>query len=349
MRRRATARGAPSSPRRASRTTCVRWPRLAPGGLGRRRTPRTRGGRRLPRRAPRPARSCRSGTRRRRPARADRSRRARDRPIGQPPPAPYTDARMIDTEKYAAATVVSRRDLATDLWVVRIRPDVRAPVPSRPVRDPGPGAGRPHRRAPVLDRLGPGRGRDRALHRARPRGRAVRPAPRRAHRREHAGAQALQGPVPQGRACGRSAPPLRRHRHRDRALRQHPAQSAAAPAGAGSGPPTSPCLLSRGRAGPRSSATRRSSATSTRRCDWFTYVPTISRPWDEPEWTGETGRVEDVMRKHADAAGLVPGSGADLPLRSPRDDHQRSRDHAPPRIRRQGHPRRTILARLRRR
>ena len=34
---------------------------------------------------------------------------------------------MIDTEKYAAATVVSRRDLATDLWVVRIRPDCELP------------------------------------------------------------------------------------------------------------------------------------------------------------------------------------------------------------------------------
>jgi len=33
---------------------------------------------------------------------------------------------------------------------------------------------------------------------------------------------------------------------------------------------------------------------------WLTYVPTVSRPWDEANWSGETGRVEDVMRKHAD-------------------------------------------------
>jgi ferredoxin--NADP+ reductase len=32
----------------------------------------------------------------------------------------------------------------------------------------------------------------------------------------------------------------------------------------------------------------------------FTYIPTISRPWEEPNWKGETGRVEDVVRKHAD-------------------------------------------------
>jgi ferredoxin--NADP+ reductase len=33
---------------------------------------------------------------------------------------------------------------------------------------------------------------------------------------------------------------------------------------------------------------------------WLTYVPTISRPWDEPNWRGEIGRVEDIVRKHAD-------------------------------------------------
>lgn len=35
--------------------------------------------------------------------------------------------------------------------------------------------------------------------------------------------------------------------------------------------------------------------------DWLNYVPTISRPWDDPKWAGECGRVEDVLRKHADA------------------------------------------------
>jgi ferredoxin--NADP+ reductase len=33
---------------------------------------------------------------------------------------------------------------------------------------------------------------------------------------------------------------------------------------------------------------------------WLTYVPTISRPWDEPGWSGETGRVDDIIRKYAD-------------------------------------------------
>src|ERR1700751_3166882 len=33
---------------------------------------------------------------------------------------------------------------------------------------------------------------------------------------------------------------------------------------------------------------------------WLTYVPTISRPWDDHEWHGETGLVEDLIRKYAD-------------------------------------------------
>jgi ferredoxin--NADP+ reductase len=41
--------------------------------------------------------------------------------------------------------------------------------------------------------------------------------------------------------------------------------------------------------------------------DWFSYIPTISRPWLDPEWPGEVGRVEDVVRKHADSLGLQPG------------------------------------------
>ncbi len=41
---------------------------------------------------------------------------------------------------------------------------------------------------------------------------------------------------------------------------------------------------------------------------WFKYVPAISRPWEDPAWTGEVGRAEDVIRKYADQSGL---SGAD--------------------------------------
>jgi ferredoxin--NADP+ reductase len=37
---------------------------------------------------------------------------------------------------------------------------------------------------------------------------------------------------------------------------------------------------------------------------WLTYVPTISRPWDDEKWNGEVGRVDDLIRKYADAWGL---------------------------------------------
>lgn len=36
--------------------------------------------------------------------------------------------------------------------------------------------------------------------------------------------------------------------------------------------------------------------------EWLEYVPTVSRPWEDPEWTGEYGRVEDILRKHLDAS-----------------------------------------------
>lgn len=44
--------------------------------------------------------------------------------------------------------------------------------------------------------------------------------------------------------------------------------------------------------------------TADERYDWLTYVPTVSRPWEDPEWAGEVGRVEDVLRKYLDAAAL---------------------------------------------
>lgn len=39
---------------------------------------------------------------------------------------------------------------------------------------------------------------------------------------------------------------------------------------------------------------------------WVEAVPTVSRPWADPAWTGEVGRVEDVLRKHLDRLGWAP-------------------------------------------
>jgi ferredoxin/flavodoxin---NADP+ reductase len=37
---------------------------------------------------------------------------------------------------------------------------------------------------------------------------------------------------------------------------------------------------------------------------WLQYVPSVSRPWEDTSWTGETGRVDDITRKYADMWGL---------------------------------------------
>ncbi len=39
--------------------------------------------------------------------------------------------------------------------------------------------------------------------------------------------------------------------------------------------------------------------------EWLHYIPTVSRPWDEPEWKGETGRVDDLVRRYADTLGFT--------------------------------------------
>ena len=38
--------------------------------------------------------------------------------------------------------------------------------------------------------------------------------------------------------------------------------------------------------------------------EWFTFVPTVSRPWEDPDWQGESGRAEDVIRKYGDQLGF---------------------------------------------
>lgn len=39
---------------------------------------------------------------------------------------------------------------------------------------------------------------------------------------------------------------------------------------------------------------------------WLKYVATTSRPWEDAEWKGERGRVDDVLRKYTDQWGLRP-------------------------------------------
>lgn len=37
--------------------------------------------------------------------------------------------------------------------------------------------------------------------------------------------------------------------------------------------------------------------------DWLIYIPTIGRAADDPNWTGEVGQIEDLIRKYTDMLG----------------------------------------------
>lgn len=42
-----------------------------------------------------------------------------------------------------------------------------------------------------------------------------------------------------------------------------------------------------------------------RRHAWFRYVPSVSRAWLDPLWAGEVGRAEDIVRKYLDNLGFT--------------------------------------------
>ena len=37
---------------------------------------------------------------------------------------------------------------------------------------------------------------------------------------------------------------------------------------------------------------------------WLTYIPTVSRPWEDSGWQGERGRADDLIRKYTDLWGV---------------------------------------------
>ena len=39
---------------------------------------------------------------------------------------------------------------------------------------------------------------------------------------------------------------------------------------------------------------------------WLGYIPSVSRYWEDPDWRGERGRAEDLVRKYTDQLGLTP-------------------------------------------
>ena len=214
---------------------------------------------------------------------------------------------MIDSEKYASATVVARRDPAPDLWIIRIRTD--AELPYRPgqyvtvgLRSNGKIVERPYSicSSPVEDEI-----------------------------------ELFIERVPEGElsdplfALGVGGELIVRRRTKGLFLREAPLLEqphlfVATVTGIAPFVSLLRTLATRARSGdwtPVPIVTLQGAAKSAelgyadelvaleREFDWFTYVPTVSRPWEDPEWTGERGRVEDVVRKYADEAGLRPGNG----------------------------------------
>ncbi|HKG20506.1 MAG TPA: ferredoxin--NADP reductase [Blastocatellia bacterium] len=47
----------------------------------------------------------------------------------------------------------------------------------------------------------------------------------------------------------------------------------------------------------------RDELTDVAREGWLTYVPTVSRPLENPDWAGEVGRVDDLIRKYGSGLG----------------------------------------------
>ena len=212
-----------------------------------------------------------------------------------------------DPSKFTAGTVVSRRDLAPDLWVVRIRPDVEI----------GFRAGQYVTMGVEVD----------GELRERPYSIVSAPAEREL--------ELFIELVPEGyltphlHALGTGAAVVLRPRCKGLFLRECPVpgethvfvatvtgiapyvsflRQLAARHRAGEGPTHEPFVLLQGASRSYELGYDAEMRALEEEMDWFRYVPAVSRPWEDPGWTGEKGRVEDVLRKHADAAGARPGS-----------------------------------------
>ncbi len=213
---------------------------------------------------------------------------------------------MIDSDKYAFARVVSRRDPAPDLWIVRIRPEAELPYrPGQYVTVGLPSDGRIIERpysicsSPMEEEI-----------------------------------ELFIERVPDGElsdplfSLGVGGELIVRRRTKGLFLRDAPLDVpqlfVATVTGIAPFVSLLRTLVARARAGewtPVPVVTLQGAARSEElgyadeltalaaEFDWFSYVPTVSRPWEDPEWSGERGRVEDVVRKYADEAGIRPGNG----------------------------------------
>jgi len=214
---------------------------------------------------------------------------------------------MVDPEKYASATIVARRDLGPDLWVIRLRPE--AAVPFRPgqyvtigLQLNGRIIERPYsicsspaeeeielfiERVPEGELSEPlyelGVGADMVVRR-RTKGLFLKDAP--LLDQPHVFVATVTGIAP-------FVSMLR---------------NVSAKARKGEWAPV-PVLTLQGAAKSSELGYAEELEALEREHDWFRYVPTVSRPWEDPEWSGELGRVDDVLRKYTDEMGVRGGYG----------------------------------------
>jgi hypothetical protein len=58
---------------------------------------------------------------------------------------------------------------------------------------------------------------------------------------------------------------------------------------------------------------------------WFKFVTTISRPWEDADWKGETGCVDDLVRKYTDVCWAAAGNHDRVSLRASQHVRERAR------------------------
>ena len=209
---------------------------------------------------------------------------------------------LMDSDKYASATIVSRRDPAPDLWVIRIRPEcalsyrpgqyvtLGLPSDGRIIERPYSICSSPAEeeielfieRVPggelsdPLFALGVGQ---ELIVRRRTKGLFLRDAA--LHAQPHLFVATVTGIAPFVSIL----------------------RTLASRARSGNWTPL-PILCLQGASRDLEFVYAEELAALALEFRWFTYVPIVSRPWDVPTWNGERGRVEDVVRKYADAAGI---------------------------------------------
>jgi ferredoxin--NADP+ reductase len=215
---------------------------------------------------------------------------------------------VIDPQKYASATITARRDFAPDLWIIRMRPEIELsfrpgqyvtiglPLNGRVIERPYSICSSPSEEDIELfiERVPEGElseplyelqvGSEMVV-RKRTKGLFLRDAP--VETQPHLFVATVTGIAP-------FVSMLRSLAARARADEWAPV----------------PILALQGAARSEELGYADEMRALDAEFEWFRYVPTVSRPWEDPEWQGELGRVDDVIRKYADEMDVRSGHGA---------------------------------------